>query len=152
MKQIVEARKLLNVGASADLTSLKNIYRRLMKEYHPDRFAHSEEERTAAEEKSKVFIAAYHLLVSVAPETRAAGKAEYQQTLATQAIVDFFFEKGTLRIDFADGNRYEYFSVPKAVYEKLVYAPSPPRFIRRHIAEQFLYRKLSAVEMEEKVA
>lgn len=150
MKQIVEARKLLEVAPGADLAALKTAYRRLMKEFHPDRFTHSEEERTAAEEKSKAFISAYHLLVSVAPETRAAGKAEYQQTLATQAVVDFAFEKGTLRIDFADGNRYEYFSVPKPVYEKLVYAPSPPRFIRRHIAEQYLYRKLSAVEMEGK--
>ena len=148
MKQIVEARKLLNTAPGADLATLKNVYRGLMKEFHPDRFAHSEEERVSAEEKSKAFIAAYHLLVSVAPETQAAGRAEYNQTLSTQPVVDFHFEKGTLRIDFANGSRYEYFSVPKAVYEKLVYAPSPPRFIRRHIAGQFTYRKLSDAMME----
>jgi len=148
MKRITEARKLLDVAANSDLTALKNVYRRLMKEFHPDKFAHSEDERTSAEERSKAYIAAYHLLVSVAPETRAAGKAEYQNTLATQPVVDFLYEKGTLRIDFADGTRYEYFSVPKPVYEKLVYAPSPPRFIRRHIADQFVYRKLSSVEVE----
>jgi len=144
MKEINDARKLLGVAATADLAALKAVYRRLMKEFHPDRFVHSPDtERAAAEERSKTAIAAYHLLVSVAPETRAAGKEEYTQTLSTQAIVDYNFEKGTLRIDFANGHRYQYFSVPKALYEKLLAAPSPTRFIRRHIADAFVYRKLS---------
>lgn len=147
MKKIADARRLLNVAPTADLAALKSVYRGLMKEYHPDKFAHSEEERHAAEEKSKALIGAYHFLVSVAPETRAAGAAEYAQTLAT-AVVDFHFEKGALQIDFANGNRYEYLGVPKELYQKLVNAPSPPRFIRRHIAGAYVYRKLSAVEQE----
>jgi hypothetical protein len=148
MKKIADFRRTLGVPANADLAALKSAYRGFMKEWHPDKFTHSDEERHAAEEKSKAFIEAYHFLVSIAPETRAAGAAEYAQTLGSSPVVDFHFEKGTLQIDFADGNRYEYLSVPKEVYQKLVNAPSPPRFIRRHIADTYVYRKLSAVEQE----
>lgn len=146
MKKIAEYRRLLGVAGTADLAALKSAYRGFMKEWHPDKFAHSEEERHAAEEKSKAFIEAYHFLVSIAPETRAAGAEAYEKTLASSPVVDFHFEKGTLQIDFADGNRYEYLSVPKEVYQKLVNAPSPPRFIRRHISGTYIHRRLSEVE------
>ena len=148
MKRITEYRKLLGATTGSTLAELKSIYRQAMKEWHPDKFAGQEEERAAAEEKGKKIISAYHFLVSIAPETKAANEAEYAKTLGSSPVIDFHFKNGMLQIDFADGSSYEYFGVPKDLYVKLVNAPSPPRFIRRHIGTSFLYRKLSASDEE----
>ena len=58
MKKIVDYRRLLNVDKSADLKTLKSVYRTIMKECHPDKFANDEEGRLAAEHKSKEMIEA----------------------------------------------------------------------------------------------
>jgi hypothetical protein len=50
-----------------------------------------------------------------------------------------------LLIKYLDGSSYEYFGVPKAVYVKLVNAPTPARFARRHICTTFVYRKVDSV-------
>ena len=68
MKKITDYRKLLEVNKDAELQELKTVYRSLMKTWHPDRFQDSEEDKLAAEEKSKAVIEAYHFLVSIAPE------------------------------------------------------------------------------------
>ena len=57
--------------------------------------------------------------------------------------LDFEYQKQVLSIKFTDGNSYEYFDVPKAVYVKLVNADSPGRFARRHIFNEFIYRSTS---------
>lgn len=143
MKKIVDYRKLLGVTETAELQELKSVYRGLMKTWHPDKFQDSEESKLAAEEKSKTIIEAYHFLVSIAPETREQTLADYIATTTTAAIADFEFKQQVLRVDFTDGNSYEYFDVPRAVYVKLVNADSPGRFARRHIYNEFLYRSLS---------
>ncbi|MET3981477.1 curved DNA-binding protein CbpA [Mucilaginibacter sp. UYP25] len=143
MKKIVDYRKLLNVTEAAELAELKSTYRSLMKEWHPDKFQDSEDSKHQAEEKSKTIIEAYHFLVSIAPETRAQSIAEYTATTGTSAIVDFEYKSQVLRVDFTDGNSYEYFDVPKAVYVKLVNADSPGRFARRHIYTEYVYRSTS---------
>lgn len=142
MKKIIDYRKLFGVTDDAGLQELKTIYRGLMKNWHPDKFQDSDESRTAAEEKSKEIIEAYHFLVSIAPETKEKTAPEYALTIAS-AILDFQYKAQTLTINFADGNEYEYFGLPKNVYVKFINADSPGRFFRRHISNAYLYRSTS---------
>ena len=145
MKKIVDYRKLMEVDKNADLQTLKSVYRALMKIWHPDKFSDSSDAKHEAEAKSKTIIEAYHFLVSIAPETRNQSFAEYTITTTTSMIVDYEYHQQVLKVSFADGNIYEYFDVPKAVYVKLVNADSPGRFARRHIYNNFVYRSTSRI-------
>ena len=142
MKKIVDYRKLLGVNEAAELQELKSVYRSLMKTWHPDKFQ-DDAEKVAAEEKSTTIIEAYHFLVSIAPETRNQTLADYTLTTTTSNIQDFEYKSQVLKVVFFDGNEYEYFDVPKAVYVKLVNADSPGRFARRHIFNTYVYRSVS---------
>jgi KTSC domain/DnaJ domain len=142
MKKIVDYRKLLNVNEAAELQELKTVYRSLVKTWHPDKFHDNAELKLEAEEKSKLIIEAYHFLVSIAPETRNQSLPEYNITTAS-AITDFDYKSQVLTMYFADGNSYEYFDVPKAVYIKMINSDSPGRFARRHIFNNYIYRSLS---------
>jgi DnaJ-class molecular chaperone len=148
MKKIERYRKLLNVTKATSLADLKSVYRTLMKEYHPDKFADNEVEKVAAEAKSKTIIEAYHFLVSIAPETLEATLDQYISTINLSAIDDFEYKNEQLNIDFSDGNSYEYFEVPKSIYVKLVNAPSAARFARRHICNSFTYRSASKLVVQ----
>jgi DnaJ-class molecular chaperone len=142
MKKIVDFRRLLEVTEKATLAELKSVYRSLMKTYHPDKFPEGEE-RTNAEHTSKNMIEAYHFLVSIAPETRDQNLQAYTETTTNSNIQDFDFKSQVLTVEFLDGNVYEYFDVPKAVYVKLVNADSRGRFARRHIFTSYVYRSTS---------
>ncbi len=146
MKKIADYRKLLGVQKDAELKELKTIYRNLMKDCHPDKFQDNDEEKLAAEHKSKEIIEAYHFLVSIAPETLTLSLEEYTQTTSLCGIADFTWERQVLKVYFHDGSGYEYFEVPKAVYVKLVNADSPGRFARRHIFNVFPYRNIAKME------
>jgi len=146
MKKIGEYRKLLGVTKAATLAELKTIYRNLVKEWHPDKFALDSEERHTAEEKSKTIIEAYHFLVSIAPETLALQAEGYNTTTNSSPIVEILFEEKVLEVRFADGSAYEYFGVPKELYIKFAHAPSPTRFGRRHIYQAFVYRQASKTD------
>ncbi len=141
MKKIGEYRRLLNVDNTVQLSELKKIYRNSMKECHPDRFHDDEEGRLAAEAKSKEVIEAYHFLVSINPETIKEQLPEFEATIANSAIVDYKYENIRLEITFDNGSVYEYISVPKAIYIKMVNAESPARFAKRHILKSYPYRK-----------
>lgn len=141
MKKIVEYRKLLNVEKTVDLKELKTIYRNSMKESHPDKFSGNEEGLKEAEEKSKLIIEAYHFLVSINAETIKQNQPEFAATIATATITDYKFVDGRLIINFSNGSVYEYISVPKAIYVKMVNADSPTRYAKRHILSSYPYRK-----------
>ena len=141
MKIIVEYRKLLNVDKTAELKDLKTIYRNAMKEAHPDKFQGDEAGLKEEEENSKKIIEAYHFLVSINPETLKQNLPEYTETIATATISDYKFVEGRLIINFSNGSVYEYISVPKATYVKMVNADSPGRFAKRHILNSFTWRK-----------
>jgi hypothetical protein len=143
MKKINEYRNLLEVDRTVALTDLKKIYRNSMKECHPDKFHGNPTGLAQAEEKSKQVIEAYHFLVSINPETINHLLPEYKETTATQSIVDFNYEASRLKIVFSNGSVYEYISVPKATYIKMINADSPGRFAKRHIFTEFPYRKVS---------
>jgi len=140
MKKIVDYRKLLNVSEAAELSELKTVYRSMMKTWHPDKFINDTDSKLEAEEKSKTIIEAYHFLVSIAPETRSQSYADYILTTTTSNIADFDYKSQVLTVSFLDGNSYEYFDVPKAVYIKFINADSPGRFARRHIFNNYIYR------------
>ena len=113
-----------------------------MKENHPDKFT-DEEKKKEVEAISTLTIEAYHFLVSIANETLAKDKEMYLKTTSSVNIEDFYMDNNVLYIQFLDGNRYEYFGVPKNTYVKMINAESPSRFARRHIYGNFLYRSAS---------
>ncbi|AYB31674.1 KTSC domain-containing protein [Chryseolinea soli] len=143
MKRIIAARKLLAVEKGATLQELKAIYRNFMKEWHPDKIQDSPAAKQEAEERSAAFIDAYHLLVSVAPETHETQRDQYEQTMNTSRLIDFQYKGTTLLINFADGSSYEYFGIPKSVYNNLINSTTPDRFARRNIYHSYVYRKAS---------
>jgi curved DNA-binding protein CbpA len=114
MKKIIEARKLLGVDKNAELKDLKTIYRNFMKDWHPDKIQNDEEKKLQAEEKSKELIEAYHLLVSVAPETHQQQLEKYTESITN-----------------------------RNTYLKLVNSATPDRFLRRHVYHEFVYRKVT---------
>ena len=146
MKRIVEYRKLLGVDKTVTLKELKTIYRNAMKESHPDKFQGDEAGLAAVEEHSKSIITAYHHLVSINPETIDQMKPEFTATIASATITDYKFVDGRLIIDFSNGSVYEFISVPKATYVKMVNAESPTRFAKRHIFTAFPWRKTTNQE------
>lgn len=141
-KKIIEYRTLLGVTKTASLKDLKTIYRNFMKDSHPDAIS-DDAERFAAEERSKEIIAAYHFLVSIAPETLEKDRAEYTRITSNTNIADFYYEKGVLYVTFLDGSSFEYFGILRPVYIKMVNAESPSRFARRHIYNEYIYRSSS---------
>ena len=146
MKKIIESRKLLGVDKDVELKDLKTIYRNAMKEWHPDKIQDNVEAKLAAEEKSKAFIEAYHLLVSVAPETHEQQIEKYTEVITSSKMSDFQYKSSTLRVSFADGSCYEYFGLPRGIYQKLVNSDTPDRFARRHIYHSYVYRKVSKAD------
>ena len=145
MKRIERHRAILGVDDKATLSDLKKVYRKIMMEWHPDKFQESVESKKMAEEKSTKLIASYHFLVSVHPETHAATLTEYTATISEASIDDFEYKSEILCVVFSDGNEYEYYGVPKSIYVKLVNADTPDRFARRHIYENYLYRSTSKI-------
>lgn len=142
MKKIDDYRKLLEVTRNAELKELKSAYRNAMKNWHPDKFQEADDLKLEAEEKSKVLIEAYHFLVSIAPETKTLNLPEYTKTTTASNIANVDYKGQTLRIEFLDGNIYEYFDVPKLTYSKFINADSQGRFARRHIYNAFVYRSI----------
>lgn len=145
MKKITDYRKLLGVDEKAELKDLKTVYRNFMKQWHPDKFQ-DDAEMQQAQEKSKGIIEAYHFLVSINPETHAQNFEEYNAIISSSNIADLEYKGSVLKITYGEGNSYEYFGVPKALYIKLVNADTPGRFARRHICGSFVYRSVSKVE------
>lgn len=141
MKRITEYRKLFGITKDTNLAELKSIYRNLMKEWHPDKFQATDSSKSEAEVKSKEIIEAYHFLVSLSPETHLQHKEEYVSTIANSGIDDFIYKGQMLKVTFNDGSVYEYFGVPKGVYNKLINSTTQVRFARRHIFESYSFRK-----------
>jgi curved DNA-binding protein CbpA len=146
MKRIADYKKLFSVEGELELSNLKSNYRKLVKDWHPDKFQDEDPKKAEAEKMSTEIIEAYHFLVSMAPETLEANLPEYNDTISKAGISDFAYKGVTLKVSFQNGARYEYFGVQKNVYTKLVNAPSQERFARRHIFKSHKYRQLAKVE------
>lgn len=140
MKRVKAYKQLFNVESDTDLKQIKSTYRNLVKEWHPDKFQ-DEVKKSEAEIKSQEIIDAYHFLVSIAPETKAANLEEYTKTTTESGIADFKHKGLLLEISFTDGTTYEYFGVNRNLYLKFVNAEKQFRFAKRNIFNSFLYRK-----------
>lgn len=148
MKRVNEYKKIFNITGELELKSLKSTYRNLVKEWHPDKFQVGDPKLEEAEVMSQKIIDAYHFLVSIAPETKAANLEEYNKTIMESGIEDFQHKGLLLEITFTDGSTYEYFGVNRALYIKLVQSDKQVRFAKRSIYNSFLYRKSKRGSLE----
>lgn len=143
MKRIIAYKTLFGIKQNTDLAQLKTIYRDLIKEWHPDKIQDDDLRKAEAEEKSRKIINAYHFLVSISPETHLKNKEQYTHITTNSVIDDFVYKDQTLRITFSDNSSYEYFGVPKSIYNKLINSSTKSRFARRHIYHSYTYRNIS---------
>lgn len=141
MKRINEYKSLFGVEKEIELKALKNTYRSLVKEWHPDKFQEGDPKREEAEINSRKIIDGYHFLISIAPETKEANREEYTATITQAGIADFQHKGLVLVIDFTDGSTYEYFGVTKQIFQKMVNSDKVNRFAKRSIYPKYLYRK-----------
>ncbi|MGV3631681.1 MAG: KTSC domain-containing protein [Bacteroidota bacterium] len=141
MKRINEYKKLFDVQQELDLKELKLTYKRLVKEWHPDKFREDDPMAVEAELKSRQIIDGYHFLVSIAPETIESGLEEYNTIINEVPIADFKHKGLLLEISFADGSAYEYFGVNRNTYIKLCQSDKQVRFAKRNIFNSYTYRK-----------
>lgn len=146
MKRIGAYKKLFQIENEITLSDLKKTYRKLVKEWHPDKFQEGDPMKEEAEMKSTEIIDAYHFLVSIAPETREQNIDIFNETISTCGIADFQHKSMNLKVTFFNGAIYEFFGVQHNVYKKLAQAPSPERFARRHIFNSHVYRVVSKAE------
>lgn len=143
MKRINEYKKLFEVEGELELKALKSKYRKLVKEWHPDKFQAGDEKALEAEQISKKIIDGYHFLVSIAPATKEANLEEYTETCNNAGIADFKHKGLLFEIEFLDGNTYEYFGVPKSIFIKICNSDKQLRFAKRNIFNSYLYRKVN---------
>jgi DnaJ-class molecular chaperone len=141
MKRVNEYRKLFSADEKTDLKQLKNTYRTLVKEWHPDKFQDGDEKKAEAEFMGQKVIDAYHFLVSIAPETRETNLDEYNRTLNEEGIQDYKHKGLLLQVTFTDGSTYEYFGVTANGFAKFHNSDKQMRFGKRSIFNSFLYRK-----------
>ena len=106
MKRITEFRKLYGAERSTTLAELKNAYRKLVKEYHPDKFQ-EEVKKLEAEEVSKKVIEGYHFLVSISPETAASNKDKYIESISNNLVVELQVSNLSTWVRFPLGATYK---------------------------------------------
>lgn len=148
MKRVAAYKKLFELEDEITLAQLKTTYRKLVKQWHPDKFQEEDSKKAEAEKRSLEIIDAYHFLVSIAPETLEQNLEEYQTTISSSMIADFQYKGLTLKVTFGNGEVYEYFGVPNNMYKKLAQSPTPERFARRHIFSSHTYRMASKRNVE----
>ncbi len=141
MKRINQYKKLFQIEDQIELGELKTRYRSLVKQWHPDKFQDDDPLKIEAEQMGRQIVDGYHFLVSIAPETKEANLASYQQTIMECGILDFKHKGLLLEITFSDGTTYEYFGVNANVFKKFVNSDKQVRFAKRFIYEVYLYRK-----------
>lgn len=141
MKRINQYKKLFQIEDQIELGELKTRYRSLVKQWHPDKFQDDDPLKNEAEQMGRQIVDGYHFLVSIAPETKEANLASYQQTIMECGILDFKHKGLLLEITFSDGTTYEYFGVNANVFKKFVNSDKQVRFAKRFIYEVYLYRK-----------
>jgi DnaJ-class molecular chaperone len=141
MKRIGEYKKLFQIENEIDLGELKSSYRKLVKQWHPDKFQDGDPLKEEAEIMGQKVVDGYHFLVSIAPETRAANLEEYTKTINECGIAGLKHKGLLLEITFTDGNTYEYFGVNANTFNKLWNSDKQVRFAKRSIYTSYTYRK-----------
>jgi len=62
--------------------------------------------------------------------------------IQSSAISAAAWQKSSLYIRFISGNEYEYYNVPKEIYERLTHATSAGKFFNTMIKERYKYRRV----------
>ena len=141
MKRISEYKKLFQIDQNIDLAELKLSYRKLVKQWHPDKFQDDDPLKEEAALMGQKIVDGYHFLVSIAPETHAANLDEYIATTNESGIAGLKHKGLLLEITFTDGNTYEYFGVNANTFNKLWNSDKQVRFAKRSIYNSYTYRK-----------
>lgn len=141
MKRIGEYKKLFQIENEVNLGELKSAYRKLVKQWHPDKYQDGDPMKEEAEVMGQKVVDGYHFLVSIAPETQAANLDEYTNTINKCGISGLKHKGLLLEITFTDGNTYEYFGVNSNIFNKLWNSDKQIRFAKRSIYNSYTYRK-----------
>ena len=148
MKRINEYKKLFQIEHEIDLGELKLAYRKLVKQWHPDKFQDDDPLKEEAALMGQRVVDGYHFLVSIAPETRAANLEEYNSTINECGITSLHHKGLLLEITFTNGATYEYFGVNGNTFNKLWNADKQVRFAKRSIYNSYVYRKSKKSSVE----
>ncbi len=149
MKRINEYKKLFQIENDIDLAELKLAYRKLVKQWHPDKFQDSDLLKEEASMMGQKVVDGYHFLVSIAPETKAANLDEYNKTINECGIASLNHKGVLLEITFTNGECYEYFGVNGNTFNKLWNADKQVRFAKRSIYNSYIYRKSKKASLED---
>jgi curved DNA-binding protein CbpA len=149
MKRINEYKKLFQIENNIDLAELKLAYRKLVKQWHPDKFQDDDPLKEEAALMGQKVVDGYHFLVSIAPETKAANLEEYNLTINECGIASMHHKGMLLEITFTNGDSYEYFGVNGNTFNKLWNADKQVRFAKRSIYNSYIYRKSKKANQEE---
>ena len=77
----------------------------------------------------------------MAPEARCDMERQ-PVTSSNIASVGYDASSKTLEVEFHSGSLYEYFGVPKEIYDGLMKAESHGSYFHRHIRDKYRYRKI----------
>lgn len=58
------------------------------------------------------------------------------------ASIGYDEKSETLEVEFQDGSVYQYFNVPKGIYDALIMAPSKGQFLAYQIKNRFPYSRV----------
>jgi WD40 repeat protein len=98
MNTIEQAWQLFGLKRGADLKTIKQAYRQLAKQWHPDQFVGDEAAIKQAEAKIKEINQAYELIKQALVETPSS-KVEFKTTKATP---DFYYQRGVVNAELED--------------------------------------------------
>ncbi|MGH3098054.1 MAG: KTSC domain-containing protein [Streptosporangiales bacterium] len=66
-----------------------------------------------------------------------------RKRVRSSVLASVGYESGTLEVEVRGGNVYQYFIVPRHVYEELMAAPSHGSFFNTHIRDRYPCVRLS---------
>lgn len=150
--------EILGISKSSTKEEIKKAYKTQIKKWHPDKFPNDVKTKLIATEKAKKIIEAYDLLKSYEPHIK--GKIQSKSTVndsdrkshGTLLNIDLIKVKSsnidyigfdvkteTLQIQFNNGNVYQYYNVPKPLFDDLINSSSKGKFAHRFIYFSFKY-------------
>ncbi|MCE2686924.1 MAG: J domain-containing protein [Cryomorphaceae bacterium] len=89
MKRINAYKKLFQIDNQIELAALKQTYRALVKQWHPDKFQDGDPLKEQAEEMGRQVVDGYHFLVSIAPYKKLIN-ADKQVRFAKRFVYESF--------------------------------------------------------------
>ena len=143
MKRINAYKRLFEIEGEIDLGELKKTYRRLVKEWHPDKHVLDETKGRGSRRNDPSNYRWIRLFNQHRTGDHCKGTRGIHATTIENAFIDDMQHKSLLlELKFTDGSTYEYFGgEQEPVYPNWVNAEKVQRFARRNIFNSFIYRK-----------